>query len=222
MQNSGYVLSGVWSYNRLILFLIAANTLVTAFSPFIGILFPRQILEELLTQRRPERVAMLLGAFFLAAAAAGYAAQYLKGVFMAQPARVITPCMERMYQKCMVISFQSTEDPDFLNHVQTATRGGGRNNFEGISGMLHKWFEAPGAVAALFGYVAIVSKLHPGILLYLVCCIGVNYVLSLARKKQEHRIREELAGYQRRSDYLYRVMYDFSYGKERRLHGLAG
>lgn len=40
MQNMRYVLDGVWKYNRVILLLIPLNTLVTAVSPFIGILFP--------------------------------------------------------------------------------------------------------------------------------------------------------------------------------------
>ena len=221
MQNSGFVMDGVWKYNRRILPLIAVNTLVTAVSPFIGILFPRQILNELLTAKRPERLILLLVEFFLAALAAAYFVQYLKGIFMAQPVKVSIPYVNRMYQKCMDISFQCTEDPDFLNNVRTAEKGSGRNNYDGISGMLHKWFETPGAMIALCGYVVIVSKLNVFIQLYLVCAIGINYVLSLARNKYEHDKRGELAGNERRSGYLYDIMYDFSYGKEIRLHDLS-
>lgn len=221
VQNNIYVFRGVWKYNRLILLLIIANTVVTSVSPFIGILFPRQILDELLTANRPERLCLLLAAFFLAAASASYFTQHLKGIFMAQPVKVVTPYANKMYQKCMDISFQCTEDPDFLNSVRPAEKGGGWSNYNGISGMLHKWFEVPGAVIALCGYIAIISKLNILIQLYLVCSIGVNYVLSLAQKKYEHSKRNELAGNERRSNYLYDIMYDFSYGKEIRLHGLS-
>lgn len=221
LENNAYVLQCVWKHNRLILLLVAANTFVTALSPFIGILFPRQILGELLAARRPERLCLLLAAFFLAASAAAYAAQYLKGIFMAQPAKVTAPCLDRMYHKCMDISFQCTEEPDFLDSAGLAERGGGRNNFEGISGMLHKWFEAPGAVAALWGYLAILWRLNLSILLYLLCAVGINHGLALARKRHEHRKRQEMVGDERRCDYLYRVMYDFSYGKEIRLYGLC-
>lgn len=221
MQNSIYVMGSVWKHNRLILPLIAVNTFVTAVSPFIGILFPRQILDELLTAKRPERLALLLVAFFLTAVAAAYFTQYLRGVFMAQPVKVIKPHVNQMYQKCMDISFQCTEDPDFLNNVRTAEKGCGWSNYNGVSGMLHKWFETPGAVIALCGYIAIVSKLSIFIRLYLFFCVGVNYVLSLAQKKYEHGRREELAADERRSDYLYGIMYDFSYGKEIRLHDLS-
>ncbi len=219
-RNAYYVLLGVWKYNRAILLLIAANTLVTAVSPFIGILFPRRILEELLGARRPERIFLLLAAFFLASALSAYFAQCLKGVFMAQPVKVTVPYTNAMYQKCMDISFQCTEDPEFLDNVQTAAKGGGRNNYEGISGMLHKWFEMPGAVMALGGYIAIVSKLNPLILLYLAGSVGVSYAMLLAQKRYEHGRQAELAGNQRRSNYLYDIMYDFSYGKEIRLYGL--
>lgn len=221
LQNSGYVLQNVWKYNRRILLLVSANTVVTALSPFIGILFPRYILAELLAARRPERLCLLLGAFFLAASAAAYAAQYLKGVFMAQPAKVAAPCLDALYHKCMDISFRCTEDAGFLDSVRMAEQGGGRNNFQGISGMLHKWFQAPGAVAALCGYIAILSGLDLSILAYLLCAVAANHALSLARKRHEHRKCRELAGEERRCDYLYHAMYDFSYGKEIRLYGLS-
>jgi ABC-type multidrug transport system, ATPase and permease components len=221
LQNNIYVLQGVFKYNKLILLLIAANTFVTAIAPFIGILLPRQILNELLTTRCQERIVVLLAIFFILSSMTAYLTQYLRGVFMAQPIKVITPYMNAMYRKCMDISFQCTEDPDFLNSVRTATKGGGRNNFDGISGMLHKWFEVPGALIALFGYIAIVSKLNGWILLYLLFSIGVNYRLSLAQKKFEHSREKKLAGDERRSEYLYKIMYDFSYGKEIRLYGLT-
>lgn len=151
MRNMCYVLRGVWDENRRILFLIALNTLVTAVAPFIGIFFPRQILDELLTAKRPDRLCMLLAAFLLASAATACFAQCLRGIFMAQPVKVTTPYLNRLYQKCMDISFQCTEDADFLNNVQIAKKGGGWSNYDGISGMLHKWFETPGTVIALGG-----------------------------------------------------------------------
>ena len=220
-QNISFVLCGVWKYNKRILALTIVNTFVTAVSPFIGILFPRQILDELLTSKRPNRVFLLLMSFFLAASAASYLAQYLKGIFMAQPVKVSAPYMNRLYHECMDISFQCTEDPDFLNNVQSAMKGGGKNNFDGISGMLHKWFETPGMVIALCGYIVIVSRLNVLILIYLICAIGINYAFLLASKKYEHSRRDELAGNERCSNYLYGIMYDFSYGKEIRLYVLS-
>lgn len=140
---------------------------------------------------------------------------------MAQPVKVKEPYLNRLYRKCMDISFQCTEDADFLKSVRPAKIGAGWDNYDGISGMLHKWFEMPGAVIALGGYIAIVSKLNIWILLYLAGGIGIHYAMSLAQKRQEHRKREELAGNERRSNYLYDVMYDFFYGKEIRLYNLS-
>lgn len=221
IQNMFYVLCGVCKYNKWILFYMIVNTFVTAVSPFIGILFPRQILDELLTLKRPDRVFALLLSFFLASSAASYLAQYLKGVFMAQPVKVTAPCMDKLYHKCMDICFQCMENPEFLNNVQSATKGGGKNNFEGISGMLHKWFETPGMVIALCGYITIVSRLNVLISAYLICAVGIHYAFLLAGKRYEHSKRDELAGNERRSKYLYDIMYDFSYGKEIRLYALS-
>ena len=65
LQNLFYVWQCVWRYNRVIVPVILANTLVTAAAPFTGLLLPRQILDELLTARRPGRLVLLLISFFL-------------------------------------------------------------------------------------------------------------------------------------------------------------
>lgn len=221
MQNSVYVMRGVWKYDKPILLLIVANTLVLAISPFIGILFPRQIINELLGLKRLDVLILLLIGFFVVASLVGYLTHYLRGAFMMRPIKVATPFTNALYKKCMETSFQCTEDPDFLNNVHTAIKGSGRGNFGGMCGLLQKWFTFLGPIIALGGYITILSTLNIFILLYLVFNIAVNYLLSAAQKKYEHNKRDEIAKNERRSDYLYNVMYDFSYGKEIRLYGIA-
>jgi ATP-binding cassette subfamily C protein len=221
IQNNFYVMRGVWKYDKSILLLIAANTLVMAISPLISILFPRQIINELLGAKRVDKLILLLLGFFVAASVVGYITHYLKGIFMMRPVKVVTPYINEMYKKCMETSFQCTEDQDFLNNVQTATRGSGRGNYDGMSGMLHKWFNFLGPIIALCGYITIISTLNIFILLYLIFNITVNYFLAIAQKKYEHNKRNEITKNERRSDYLYNVMYDFSFGKEIRLYGIS-
>ena len=59
IDNSIYLIRGAWKYDKGIFLLFAANTLVGAVSPFLGILFPRQIISELLGENRVDVLLIL-------------------------------------------------------------------------------------------------------------------------------------------------------------------
>jgi len=102
---------------------------------------------------------------------------------MPRPAKIAAHYLSAVHKKCTTVSFQCTEDPDFHNSAQLALKGGGRENFKGLSGMFHKWFVIPGPIIALGGFIAIISTINIFFLIYLAFCIVMNYLLSAAQKK---------------------------------------
>ncbi len=220
IQNILYVLHGVWQYDKLTLGLIAVNTLVLAVSPFIGIVFPRLLISELLNAKQMEVILLLLVSFFILASLAGYIGNYLRGAFMPRPEKVAAPYAALLYKKCLESDFQCTEDPSFLNEMQTAACCFG-GSYAGMKGILHKLFTLPGFLIALAAYISIVSRLNVLILFCLVLNILLNYGIAFAQKKYENSKKHELSQNERRSEYLYNIMYDFKYGKEIRLYGIG-
>lgn len=219
-QNIFYVIKGAWKYDRIVFLYFGAFTLFSSVQPFITIFFPKWILTELMGQKRTDILLYLLAGFFVAAASFGYLVAWLRGAYYPHMTRVRMGFIMILQEKCMTTDFKNTENPQFLSDRETAFRCLNSNN-DGIEGMLHKLFSLAGNMIALCGYIAIVASLNVFIMLFLVFNVLVTYFLTFAGRKYEHSKKDEVSDADRRSGYLYNIMYDFSYGKELRLLGIS-
>lgn len=219
-QNIAYIVKVTWKNDKLIFLYFGLFTVLSAIKPFIIILFPKYILQELITQKRVKILVMRLAGFFLSASFVNFFTIYIRGICFPRMSKIRYKFLDLQYKKCMTTDFQNTEDTEFLNDMQTATRCLKRSD-TGIEGLLHKLFGFVGNMLALFGYMAIITKLNAFILIYLIVNVIVSYIITISAKKYEHDKKDDISDNERKSSYLYNVMYDFSYGKELRLFGIT-
>lgn len=215
-QNIVYVIKGTWKYDRLVFLYCGLYTLLLAIQPFIVIFFPKYILKELMGDKNVHILTMWLIGFFLSGAFVNFFTAYIRGIYFPRISKVRFMFLDLQNKKCMTTDFQNTENVKFLNDMQTAYRCLKRSD-TGIEGLLLKLFVFTGNALALFGYMTIVSSLNIFILLYLVINVLISYLVTISAKKFEHDKKDEISENDRRSGYIYNVMYDFSYGKELRL-----
>lgn len=79
------------------------------------------------------------------------------------------------------------------------------------------------SVANFFLYSAVISTLHPVIILVLIVRCVINFLVGLWANKKNYEIQDERQLAYKRVNYLaYNVSNDLSYGKDIRLYGLAG
>lgn len=218
-QNVVYVIQGAWKYDKKVFGYFGVYTFLASIQPFILIFFPKWILEELLGAKRLEQLVALLVSFFLVAAVVGFFTTWLRSLYFPHMIKIRFEFIRKHQKKCMMTNFKNTEDSDFLNDMETAFRCLGSNDI-GIEGMLHKLFALVGNLIALGGYVTIIATLNIWVLLYLVVNVIISYFITFRVKKYEHDQKDIISENDRRSNYLYHVMYDFSYGKELRLLGI--
>ncbi|WP_235700161.1 ABC transporter ATP-binding protein [Clostridium senegalense] len=128
--------------------------------------------------------------------------------------------MNLMQEKCMTMDFEYTEDSKILNDIETCSKAIG-DNTNGIEGVYHKLFELFGAVIAFLGYITIVLTLSPWILLYLLANVSFVYYLTMKIKKYRYSKKDDLSNYSRKRNYIYDIMYNFSYGKDIRIFNLS-
>nr|WP_204487909.1 ABC transporter ATP-binding protein [Caldicoprobacter guelmensis] len=219
MQNVAFVVKGAWKYDKFVFIYFGLYTVLSAIAPFISIFFPRFILQELLNAKRPEMLIILLAGFFSCASITGFLTAYLRNAYYPHMVKVRFEYIRMHQQKCMTTDFQNTEDPQFLNDMQTAFRCLDNNNI-GIEGVLHKLFGFAGNILALLGYITIVATLNIFVLMYLIANVIISYYLTFLARKFEHSKKDEISENDRRSQYLYNIMYDFAYGKELRILGI--
>ncbi len=220
-QNISYVVSMAWSTDKHIFVLFTIFTITSGILPLINVVFPRFILQELMYDQRFNVLLILLILYFLIGALAGFGKSYINQAYYPRMTYVRFQFMKLHHIKCMETDFQNTENPDFLNDKETAFRCL-NNDQNGIEGMLHKLFFLGGSLFAILGYMTIISMLNGYVLLYLIANITVSFYFTYRARKYEHDKKDEISENDRRSGYIYDLMYNFAYGKELRINGLSG
>jgi len=220
LQNMMYVCKGAWEYEKRVYLYFGIFTVLTSVSPFIGIFFPKFILEELMGEKRQQKLIILLVAFFIISSIVGYLTVYLRQIYYPCMMKIRFEYINDHSKRCMTTDFKNTEDSTFLNDMETAFRGI-NNNDSGIEGMLHSSFKIVGSLIAFVGYIAIVLSLNIFLLIYLVINVMISYFLTFKVKKFEHSKKDDISDNDRRVNYLYNIMYDFSYGKEMRIYKIS-
>ncbi len=218
-QNLIWLARYTWQTDRSLYLYFIAFTLISAVKPFIVIFFPKFLLQELMGPANVSRLIALLAAFFLSAALCNFAFARLSADYQGRLIALRLTVILKLQKKCMETDFQNTEDPAFLTAMEAASNGMDGNGL-GFEGMLRKIFEISGSLLAFLGYAAIVGRLHLFVLIYLLLNVIVSYYFTLNAKTFEYKMKDILADFNRRYQYFYKTMYDFSYGKELRLLGL--
>lgn len=220
MTNIKYLVANAWKWDKGLFGYFGFYTILTAIVPFIGILAPKFLIDELTGAKRTDNLMMILIIFFILSVTINYLVAYLGGAYYPKMVKVRFKFITMMQKKSMTMDFKHTEDPKTLNDIESAWRAA-ENNDNGIEGVFHKLFSLFGSAIAFIGYVAIVATLNPFILMYLLANVIITYVLTLKVKTYEHSKKDDISDLNRKSGYVYNIMHDFSYGKDIRIYGLG-
>lgn len=218
--NLKFLISKAWAIDKTLFWDFGCYTLMTAIAPFIGIFTPKFLIDELMGNKKTENLVLILGGFFLLSAIVNYLSAYFYGAYYPKVVIARFKFINMMQEKCMNMDFKHTEDPEILNNMESAERAIGSSN-TGVEGIYHKLFGLFGAGISFLGYVTIVAVLNPLVLLYLIFNVLVTYFLTLKVKTFEHSKKDEISDKNRKAEYIYKTMYDFSYGKDIRIYKLG-
>ncbi|GAA0115399.1 ABC transporter ATP-binding protein [Clostridium senegalense] len=215
-----FLLKNAWRWEKKIFFYFSIFTVVTALVPFISIFLPKFLIDELTGLKRPNVLINILVVFFIISSISNFLTTYLDNIAFPKMLLIRLKFMNLMQEKCMTMDFEYTEDSKILNDIETCSKAIG-DNTNGIEGVYHKLFELFGAVIAFLGYITIVLTLSPWILLYLLANVSFVYYLTMKIKKYRYSKKDDLSNYSRKRNYIYDIMYNFSYGKDIRIFNLS-
>lgn len=217
--NAKFLLKKVWQYNKKIYFLFFAFTIFTAIQPFVGILTPKFLIEELLDGERIEILLYIVLASTLFNSIIDFGISWIKGLRLPEFMKVRYKMVEDIYSKILSMKYVYTEDKDKLNKLNLALKAVNSDNV-GIEAIYLTAFGLMGSVLTLLGYSSIIATLHPVILIYLVFNVVVVYRVSYSAKKFAHDKEDDLTQTYRKSAYIFNVASDFLYGKDIRVFSL--
>lgn len=216
-RNIKFLFKKTLKINKGIFYYFGIFTVITAIIPFIEILIPKFLIDELTVLKRPKTLIILLLSFFIVSAILKFLASYLDGKTQAKMIEIRVKFMNEVYRKIILMDFKKTESSDFLNKIENIFDKSFGGNNRGVEGIFHRVFEIGGTLISFIGYSTIVFTLHPLILLYLVFNVAIIYYLVNKVRKYEYSKKDEIAENNRKKYYLYNVTYNFAYGKDIRV-----
>lgn len=203
-------------YQPSYLFLLLAAGLAEAAKPFVAVLLPKLVLEELSGARDPARLLLLT------IAAAGFSGliYWLSGYLSLRRDRAnakFNNLTDRVLaDRTLTMDYLYLEDPEVLKMVQQFMQG--RMTQGGLAGAFG-WALGNGLPALLtaLGMLFILARLSGGLLGLLLAATAVSLVLLRLQVKYLSGMTMEMADGNRILSYLFSIFTDFSYGKDIRL-----
>ncbi len=202
-------------YQPSYLFLLLAAGLAEAAKPFVAVLLPKLVLEELSGARDPARLLLLT----IAAVGVSGLIYWLSGYLSLRRDRAnakFNNLTDRVLtDRTLTMDYPYLEDPEVLKMVQQFMQG--RMTQGGLAGA--GWALGNGLPALLtaLGMLFILARLSGGLLGLLLAATAVSLVLLRLQVKYLSGMTMEMADGNRILGYLFSIFTDFSYGKDIRL-----
>ena len=198
-------------------FLVFATAAVTAMIPFITVLIPKLILDELMgAQRTVYFVSLVIGAALLDSIltiAKGKLDTLLQGKFLEVQEKFGT----YLSQYITKMDYERLEDPKELDEKEKAImpflQGGVWNSVHAISSVLS-------SVLTIIGLTAIIITLDVWIILFMLVAVIINMKLYKKVQKGNYEIEQEDKIISREVSYCEKVTSDFAAGKDIRIYAM--
>lgn len=210
-----------WKYNKPYFLLIAVNIIVKGFSPFINIVIPKFIIDELLGQRRIKIIIYYAAALVILDLAVQLINSLLTFLMNKSQTMLELKYNELLGQKTMDMDFEYTENPKVLTQLEKAKTGMSWYS-GGISGLSENITSIISGLITLAGTVYIIGKLSPVLILILVSIIIINMLVLSRSEKLTSIFMKNLVGVNRKFGYFFGLLKDFKYGQDIRMYNATG
>lgn len=195
------------------------NTVVTGIAPFIWIIAPKLLIDELQGGQNQQRILVILAITLLVTCIVHYCIHFFKGKFRMKMAGVRFAFIRLINVRGMSMPFALTEDPETLDAIKHAWYTLS-NPYKGVGGVMQKLFTVFGGLVGFFLYSTIISTLSPIVLIYFMINVWVTYRIHRKSNAFYSEKDGEAFKHLRKSGYFNDTMADFMYGKDLRLYGM--
>lgn len=198
---------------------LALNTVAVAIAPFIWIVVPKLIIDELQGSARLDWIITVLAVTLIITAVIHFTKEACIGVFRMKMSRVRMLFGLELHDKAMNLDYHHIENVDTQNSLHRAIQTTANPN-HGLGGVMKQSFSLLGYLIGFIGYTGIILTLHPVVLLYLLISVAIIYHLKSKADKYRYSREDDIRPYERKSRYIANVLTDFEFGKDTRIYQL--
>ncbi|MBI5978595.1 ABC transporter ATP-binding protein [Clostridium perfringens] len=219
LDNIVYLIKKIFNLDKVIFLLIGIYILILALAPFLDILFPKFLLDELSTNLDIKNILYILIIYSALSFLIFPFIEYIGCIINAKQTNSRMKILFEVQNKVFKIPFKYTEDVDILNKKETVIRS--LSGFDsGIQSLLNEFVLLISSLLSLVGYISILASLNIILVLYLLVNIFVMYRIVAKFSNYEVNKTNDIWINNREVNYYMNIMNDFSYGKDIRLLNL--
>ena len=127
LDNLWSVTGFCWKNDRVLFVLCILNTLFEGIMPFVGVLLPKYLIDELTGAKRPMAFLVILGIAGIIALACRLGDDRVKCSLWRRVIRIRCRLMDIRGRKAMTMDFVNTEDPKILTQFEKSYIATGEN-----------------------------------------------------------------------------------------------
>src|SRR5690554_816201 len=225
ISNIGYITAIVWKTRKRLILYSLLFILSTTTAPFVIIIIPKFIIDEITTLQRFDIIIKLAALMIIVHLLVKNLQVYSKNFVSLNSKYMMIPLSIMFNTKNMEMDFEYTEDPDILDEKQKAAsmliNPGTEENAGSIEGYTMAINETIVGILQLLLSFFIISTFNIYFIIFLFFVSLVNTILGMHLKKVNYELELSTASLKRKWDYLMEIACNFAYGKLVRIFNLG-
>lgn len=207
------------SISRSYIPLVVISSMFKAVSPFLNIIMPKFIIDELLGEQNISLIAIYVGVVVAGNALLNLINKFFNMKIDIANASLVNGFELNLGEHIMEMSYESLEDPEVLNKKEQAlypirSQGAIWRMINDMIGLLQ-------TAITIIGLVAIVSTLNIVLILLIIVVTIVNSAVYKKSQSIQFKLNQELTPINRRFMYYMQTTTDFSIGKDMRIFNMS-
>lgn len=188
-------------------------------APFLNIIIPKFIIDELLNKQRTEVFVILISSLILGNFVFNIINKFFDGLVTVKNEEIINGFYNIINEKVVDMDFENVEDPEILDLKERALFA--INNQGAIWSLIEDFSKIISQAISIAGLAFIISILNPLIIVLIFIIIGLNTSIYARIQKLEFVNNQMSIPDNRAFSYFGTLTADFSLGKDIRLYNMA-
>lgn len=220
LHTLSYFYKEAFHYQPIYFLIIVASILLNALHPFINILLPKLIIDELLGDRDLKRLITIIAIIAFSNMICNMLKDIIRETLGKYDDNFDRYFKIRISRKTMQMDFEHTEDPEALEQASRAETGMEWYS-GGIAGLTFCFVNIISSILTLTGVIVVLATGSPILLGVILITVLIRTLINAKNNTINVKHFKGLVALNRAFGYIFWQLSDFRFGKEIRLYGAA-
>lgn len=213
-SNMAFMFRRTWKYAKSKYFLMILDSVKSTVQPFVLLIIPKYILDELASERRVDVTLRYIAYYAAAVVGFNLISLIISRFGSDQSMKIDHRVAMDQHTKWLHMDYDKFENGRVRDLEARSVSAAEPRNFaeDKVLGFISN-------LIRLGGYTYIIMSLHPIMILFILTVIAANTLIARRSAKLGYEYTSAMTRLSRRFNYIFRTMVDFKVGKDVRING---